>query len=224
MGRLWVRKVDEANTDAKRKIILLAAMRCFAKNGLQRTSIKDICKESGMNSGHLYYYFANKDAILEASYEIATKDIAERIEHVLEGDDIVAAILNLHADAEAARLDWHMGPGLRLEFIAETARNDRLKEIADDLSRCMTSAIKRAAERAIASGQLDSRIDAQTFTRILGLIWTGLGTLRVDKRFDLAEYEQAIAALLRPWLPAEAKGRQPAGRKGAEPDRAMAQA
>ncbi len=219
-----MRKVDEANTDAKRKIILLAAMRCFAKNGLQRTSIKDICKESGMNSGHLYYYFSNKDAILEASYEIATKDIAERIEHVLEGDDIVAAILNLHADAEAARLDWHMGPGLRLEFIAETARNDRLREIADELSRSMTSAIQSAAARAIASGQLDSRIDAQTFTSILGLIWTGLGTLRVDKRFDLTDYEQAIATLLRPWLPAETKRRLPEARKSAKSDRALAQA
>jgi AcrR family transcriptional regulator len=177
-----------------------------------------------MNSGHLYYYFSNKDAILEASYEIATKDIADRIEHVLEGADIVAAILNLHADAEAARLDWHMGPGLRLEFIAETARNDRLREIADDLSRCMTAAIQRAAERAIASGQLDSRIDAQTFTSILGLIWTGLGTLRVDKRFELAAYEQAIATLLRPWLPSQTQKRPAEARKSARPNRAMAQA
>jgi AcrR family transcriptional regulator len=219
-----VRKVDEANTDAKRRIILLAAMRCFAKNGLQRTSIKDICKEAGMNSGHLYYYFANKEAILESSYEIATKDIAERIEYVLEGDDIVASILNLHADAEAARLDWHMGPGLRLEFIAETARNDRLKEIADDLSRCMTAAIQRAAERAIASGQLDSRIDARTFTSILGLIWTGLGTLRVDKSFNLADYEQAIATLLRPWLRGQTHAGPGEAPKRARPARALARA
>ncbi len=219
-----MRKVDEANTDAKRKIILLAAMRCFAKNGLQRTSIKDICKEAGMNSGHLYYYFNNKDAILEASYEVATKDIADRIECVLEGDDIVAAILNLHADAEAARLDWHMGPGLRLEFIAETARNDRLKEIADELSRCMTAAIQRAAERAIASGQLDSRIDARTFTSILGLIWTGLGTLRVDKSFALADYEQAIATLLRPWLRGQTIEGTAGTSKRGSPTRAMAQA
>jgi AcrR family transcriptional regulator len=198
-------------------------MRCFARNGLQRTSIKDICKESGMKSGHLYYYFSNKDAILEASYEIATKDIAERIEHVLEGDDIVAAILNLHADAEAARLDWHMGPGLRLEFIAETARNERLREIADELSRSMNAAIQSAAARARASGQLDPRIDAETFTSILGLIWTGLGTLRVDKRFDLSDYEQAIATLLRPWLRTEAKRPVPEARESAKPDRALAQ-
>ena len=46
-----MRKVDEANTEAKRKNILRAAMRCFAQNGLQGTSIKDICKESGMKSG-----------------------------------------------------------------------------------------------------------------------------------------------------------------------------
>ncbi len=219
-----MRKVDEANTDAKKKTILLAAMRCFSRNGLQRTSIKDICKESGMNSGHLYYYFSNKDSILEASYEIATKDIAERIEHVLEGDDIVAAILNLHADAEAARLDWHMGPGLRLEFIAETARNDRLRDIADELSRSMNAAIQRAAARAIAAGQLDSRIDAQTFTSILGLIWTGLGTLRVDKRFDLSDYEQAIATLLRPWLRADAQRLLRDTRKSAKSHRVLAQA
>jgi AcrR family transcriptional regulator len=200
-----VRKVDEINTEAKRNHILRAAMKCFGENGLQRTSMKDICRESGMNSGHLYYYFRTKESILEASYEVATRDIGCQIERILDGDDIVAAVLNLHADAEAARLQWHMGPGLRLEFIAETARNDRLKEIADELMVQLSGAIERAAERAIAKGQLDPAISPKTFTLVLGLIWSGLGTLRVDKQFDVTEYEYAIATILGPWLPAEAK-------------------
>ena len=88
----------------------------------------------------------------------------------------------------------------------------------------MTAAIEHAAERAIASGQLDSRIDAHTFTSILGLIWTGLGTLRVDKSFDLADYEQAIAVLLRPWLRSQTHEGSGKGAKRAKPSRALAQA
>ena len=50
--------------DRKEKI-LIAASRVFRKYGLNKTKLSDIGRESGYNSSSLYYYFKNKDDLLQ---------------------------------------------------------------------------------------------------------------------------------------------------------------
>jgi TetR/AcrR family transcriptional regulator, repressor for uid operon len=202
-----MRKIDEANTETKRKIVLRAALRAFAKIGLQKASMKDICKEAGMRSGHVYYYFPSKEAIVEAVFDLGTEEMIERTEHMLDNDDVIRAIVKMHRDAESERREWNLSPGLRLEFIAEAARNERLCEIQTRRLDSMTTAIRNAARRAVAAGRLDSKFDAMNFARATILIWTGLGCLRVDPKLDIAAYERAVGTLLQPWLLAPVHGK-----------------
>lgn len=195
-----MRKVDEANTEEKRKLILQAALKCFVRNGLQRTSINDICKESGMRSGHLYYYFSGKDAIVEATFQLGIDEVVCSIENMLDNRDISSAIINIHDIAESERQEWGISPGLRLEFTAETARNDRLRAIQDHHLDRMMGAIQKAATKAVADGQLDPRFDVVDFSNAVRLIWTGLSGVRVEGNFDLTAYARAIETLLKPWL------------------------
>jgi TetR/AcrR family transcriptional regulator, biofilm operon repressor len=39
------------------------AMKCFAKYGLDKTTLEDIAKEVGLNKASLYYYYKNKEDI-----------------------------------------------------------------------------------------------------------------------------------------------------------------
>jgi len=79
---------NEANAADRRQLVLRAAMNCFAVKGIQNSSMKDICAATGMRSGHIYYYFKNKEDIVEAAIELGLDNILARIEHMLDGEDI----------------------------------------------------------------------------------------------------------------------------------------
>jgi AcrR family transcriptional regulator len=59
-------KISAARKDARRGEILAAAVRCFARQGFQKTTIHDICAEASLSVGAIYSYFASKEAIVAA--------------------------------------------------------------------------------------------------------------------------------------------------------------
>ncbi|MCA2222057.1 TetR/AcrR family transcriptional regulator [Nonomuraea aurantiaca] len=60
------RTVDKA---ARRKEILTAAVRVFARKGFAATRIDDIAAEAGIAKGSVYLYYDSRDALLEAAFE-----------------------------------------------------------------------------------------------------------------------------------------------------------
>lgn len=200
-----MRTVDLANTEQKRTAILRAAMQCFAENGLQKTSMGDICKVAGMRSGHVYYYFANKDAIVEAAWRIGMDELVTQFEELIDGENIISLIVDMHSKAEAERRSWGMTPGLRLEFLAESARNPNLRAIEDEQDKRIVNAIMKVVERAVASGHLDASIDQLAFSRAIILIWDGLAITRLYGSFNLEAYRDAIQKIVAPWLTSPAE-------------------
>jgi len=55
--------------EERRLQILDVALKVFADNGFQGTSIKDIAEAAGISQGLMYHYFASKEALLEATIE-----------------------------------------------------------------------------------------------------------------------------------------------------------
>jgi len=53
----------------KKKLILDAAIRCFARKGFNATSIQEIVDELGMAKGSIYFYFKSKDDLLVSVIE-----------------------------------------------------------------------------------------------------------------------------------------------------------
>lgn len=211
-----MRTVDQANTEQKRTAILRAAMYCFAENGLQKTSMADICKAAGMRSGHVYYYFASKEAIVEAAWRIGMDELVTQFEELIDGENIVSLIVDMHSKAEAERRSWGMTPGLRLEFLAESARNPNLRVIEDEQDKRIVNAILQVVERSVAAGHLDARVDPLALSRAIILIWDGLAVTRLYGSFNLEVYRDAIQKLVAPWLisPVEDIVAESAGRSG----------
>lgn len=54
-------------SDERRELIIAAARRCFLKYSLQKTTIDDIARETGMARSGVYRYFANREDIVEAA-------------------------------------------------------------------------------------------------------------------------------------------------------------
>ncbi|WP_344439290.1 TetR/AcrR family transcriptional regulator [Kitasatospora nipponensis] len=70
-------RLTDARKELRRAQITEAAVRCFSRNGLERTSIADITAESGLSTGSIYAHYRNKSELVRAS---AHSVLAERAE------------------------------------------------------------------------------------------------------------------------------------------------
>src|SRR5512141_1828028 len=61
-------KVTEEYADTRRRQIIDAAYRCFARKGFHQTTMRDIYAETGLSAGAVYNYFKSKEEIIEASF------------------------------------------------------------------------------------------------------------------------------------------------------------
>ena len=62
-------KVSEAHAAGRRRQIVEAAARCFARAGIHRTTMQDIFREAGLSPGAVYTYFFGKAEIVRAVAE-----------------------------------------------------------------------------------------------------------------------------------------------------------
>ena len=91
-------KVSKAYMEGRRQQILDAAVACFGRKGIYRTSMDDICNEAGLSRGAIYTHFDSKEEIIAAAAERAAT----------EGTETFAAVI-----AESS------GPGDALDRLAQ---------------------------------------------------------------------------------------------------------
>ncbi|MEU3496490.1 TetR family transcriptional regulator [Kitasatospora cineracea] len=60
-------RLTDARKELRRTQIAEAAVRCFSRNGLERTSIADITAESGLSVGSIYAHYRNKAELVRAA-------------------------------------------------------------------------------------------------------------------------------------------------------------
>ena len=82
--------------DNRRRQLLDAAARRFARQGFRATTIRDVAGDAGMLPGSLYYHFASKNDLLLAVYEEGVQRIAANV------DGAVAEVSGPWARLEAA--------------------------------------------------------------------------------------------------------------------------
>ncbi len=70
-------RLTDARKDLRRAQITEAAVRCFGRNGLERTSIADITAESGLSTGSIYAHYRSKADLVQAA---ARATLAKRAE------------------------------------------------------------------------------------------------------------------------------------------------
>ncbi|MFG2946266.1 TetR/AcrR family transcriptional regulator [Streptomyces adustus] len=67
-------RLTDARKELRRTQIADAAVRCFSRNGLERTSIADISAESGLSTGSIYAHYRNKaDLVRAAACEVLAR-------------------------------------------------------------------------------------------------------------------------------------------------------
>lgn len=111
--------------ELRRQQVLDAATECFRREGFHGTSIARISQAAGMSPGHIYHYFENKEAIVQAIAKRDESDMAELLASVkadTSGDDVITRMTR-HTQAMVNQATDPAHAGLMLELGAEAARN-----------------------------------------------------------------------------------------------------
>jgi AcrR family transcriptional regulator len=198
---------DTPRAEVRREQIRVAAAECFRLHGFHGTSIAQISKVAGMSPGHIYHYFANKEAIIA---EIVAQDLHRVLTLIAEmssADDVLDAMLARAAEGVAEHLD-SVTAALRLEIVAEAARNPGIAEIvrsADRRSRAgLTEAVRRVRR---AGGHQDSEDALAGRVEVIVAMFEGLQIRSVrNPGLDRDAVAQVFQQVLRDLLTQPAAG------------------
>ena len=156
--------VRPAATEDKRRQILDAAVRVFARKGFHASRVGDIAEEAGVAHGLLYHYFESKDAVLEAVFHENWNVLLERIGSVEETDEPAVDQLR-HVSAIILRTWLHLPEVVRV-VIQEFGRSPELVERVGDLEQPI-GLIERVIARGIERGEFRQDIDARVAATIV---------------------------------------------------------
>ena len=140
----------------KRRQLLEAAVRVFARKGFHASRVGDIAEEAGVAHGLLYHYFESKDQVLEAVFHENWSVLIARIANVEETDEPAADQLR-HIATIVLRTWLHLPDVVRV-VIREFGRSPELEERLGELTQPI-DAIQRVIERGIERGEFRNDVD-----------------------------------------------------------------
>lgn len=198
------RKTDPALALARREQVLCAAADCFKRKGYHGAGMAEIAKTAGMSAGHIYNYFASKEAIIESIIERDMEEmfsVFQQFEN--QPGNLVTVLLNGLDHGVERHTDVNQG-ALDLEMLAEAARNEKVATLlreSDTLAREKMRSLlvgERSPIRSASRSEIDSRIEVM-FAVMGGLILRKTLNPSIDKALLLIALRPAMKALLIPF-------------------------
>lgn len=149
--------------------MLVAAAKVFARRGYHGASTQDIADVLGIRQASLYYYFASKEAALEAVCADGIADYEHRARAILRSRQSaaqkVASLVVQHLAPLQERLDFTLTFLRERRFLPAPARQ-RIRAIELRYERI----IEKVIEQGIAAGEFRAGLDARMATlALLGL-------------------------------------------------------
>jgi TetR/AcrR family fatty acid metabolism transcriptional regulator len=191
--------------EGKRRLILDAAVRVFARKGYHTCRVGDIAEEAGIAHGLLYHYFSSKEEVLETIFRTTWSDLLDAIAAVEESGE--PAREQLRQVAAILLRAWRRDPDLVRVLVREFARSPQMQRRVAELQH-----VFGAIERIVARGQecgefradLDPRLASFVVYGAIEEILTGwvLGQLP-EGDDEVALAEQTVVELIGGGLAAE---------------------
>ena len=149
--------VTDAGAD-KRRQILDAAVRVFARSGYHGARVGDIAEEAGVAHGLLYHYFSSKEEVLATVFRENWRALLETLHRVEVADE--PADEKLRGVAKILLRSWSNDPDLVRVMVREVARSPHLQAQVDEV-REVFLVFQRIVEEGQASGVFRADLDAR---------------------------------------------------------------
>jgi AcrR family transcriptional regulator len=152
--------VVERTTDRRREL-LDAAVRVFARKGFHASRVGDIAEEAGVAHGLLYHYFRSKDEVLETVFRETWQELQQDLERIEHAD--VQLREQLRRFARIYLGSWLMTPELIGVLVREIARSPTVGERVDEISGVFVG-LRRIIEAARERGEVRADCNAMFAT------------------------------------------------------------
>jgi AcrR family transcriptional regulator len=177
-------KVTQAHIDARTKDILDAAMRTFARKGVESTTMQEIAAEADLSAGAIYRYFPSKDHLLRGVFADCTEENREKFEQASAGTDSpCAAIGDIGRSAWGAlkREGARQSAILNLETVLAAARKpEELGAARREMLSAQIELLSGLVRQAQAVGEIDTSVDAQAIATTLLAAYLGSSLLALE--------------------------------------------
>ncbi len=193
------RTVDPERYQARRLVIIDAALTCLASRGYTATTTADVCRTAGIGSGTFFHYFPTKQELLLAILEVGTEEtrrwFAARDAHADPRsvvDAYVTHALDGFADPRIAGFVRAVGAVMGEPAVEAALARD---------THVLQEGLEPWVGRAQAAGQVRDDVPADQLTVWLLLVLDGfLGRMASDEAFSAvtqrAMLEDTLARLL----------------------------
>jgi TetR/AcrR family transcriptional regulator, fatty acid metabolism regulator protein len=152
------RSIAATSAADKRRLILDAAVRVFARGGYHGSRVGDIATEAGVAHGLLYHYFSSKDEVLESVFRENFGELLERFRVVEASDE--PAPEKLEGIAKILLRTWRNDPDLVTVMVREVARSPQLQAQVDEVREAF-AIIERVILEGQAAGSFRRDVDAR---------------------------------------------------------------
>jgi TetR/AcrR family transcriptional regulator, fatty acid metabolism regulator protein len=182
----------------KRRILIDAAVRVFARRGYHAARVGDIAEEAGVAHGLLYHYFRSKEELLETIFRETWRDVLAAVRSVEETDE--PAPERLAGVAKILLRAWRRDPDLVRVLVREVTRSSHLQKSIDEIDQAFAGLeriIVRGQEKGELRADVDPRMASYVFYGALEEILTGwvLGQLE-DGDEQIARAEQTVVEVV----------------------------
>jgi TetR/AcrR family transcriptional regulator, fatty acid metabolism regulator protein len=183
--------------EERRRLLLDAAVRVFARSGYHGARVGDIAEEAGVAHGLIYHYFDSKEEVLRAIFRENWGVLLARFRAVEETQEPAAE--KLAGIAKILLRTWRNDPDLVTVMVREVARSRHLQEEVEGVREAF-AIVERIVEQGRTEGtfrrDLDPRLAAWLVYGGLEEVLTGwvLGQLP-DGEADVALAERAAIDL-----------------------------
>ena len=189
---------DGSVTADKRRLLLDAAVRVFARKGFHAARVGAIAEEAHVAHGLLYHYFSSKEEVLATIFRETWTDLLGAVSDVEESE--APAREQLRQVAAILLRSWRRNPDLVRVLVREVTRSSEVERRIGEIDAAF-EALERIVRKGQGAGELrgdlDARLAAVVFYGALEEILTGwvLGQIPDDDE-DIARAEQTVVEIL----------------------------
>jgi TetR/AcrR family fatty acid metabolism transcriptional regulator len=150
--------------EAKRRRLLDAAVRVFARAGYHGSRVGDIAEEAGVAHGLLYHYFPSKEEVLQTIFRENWGELIQRFRAVEAADEPAGE--KLEGIAKILLRTWRNDPDLVTVMVREVARSPQLQTQVVEVREAF-AIVQRIVEQGQRDGVFRGDVDARLASWIL---------------------------------------------------------
>ncbi|MFD6138695.1 TetR/AcrR family transcriptional regulator [Promicromonospora sp. NPDC060271] len=184
------RTVDPARHEARRLVIIDAALTVFAERGYDGATTAEICRRAGIGSGTFFHYFPTKLELLLAILTLGIQEVREQAEHYAGRTDPLGVLLDIISQGAEDAADPRM-PGF-VRAVGGVMQQPEVAAKLEEDAQAQRDLLLPWVEKAQRAGEIRTDLPPERIASWLYLLTDGfLGRIADEETFT-ADTEKPI--------------------------------